>query len=223
MTSIREGTGIEERRGFGILTVGGPITEAALGIAVIVLAILGLVNVASGALASIATIVVGVALLLQGVNFAAEYARAMAGPTAGTLEAGEVGGGVTVEFLAGGVGIVLGILSLFGANTYYLLPAALIVFGGALLLAGGVTAQMSTRKLAASQAEATIQSLAHQASAAAAGAQVLIGLAVGILGILALMPMATAVLVLAGLLAVGAALLLSSTATGGAMISVFQG
>ena len=43
-----------------------------------------------------------------------------------------------VDCLAGGTGIVLGILALIGISTTYLLEAALIVFGGALLLSGAM-------------------------------------------------------------------------------------
>lgn len=183
-----------------------PMSETVAAIAVIVLTILGLVDVIPGIMMSIATIVVGAAILLQGANTATEYAHALSD---GAESTAGMGGGVTLEFLAGGAGIVLGILSLF-THAMALAPAALIVFGGVLLLAGSVGAGLSGRQAAAAlQGDAALQLMARQASAAAAGGEALVGIAAIILGILALIPIHGEILTLVGLLAVGGGLFMT--------------
>ncbi len=52
----------------------------------------------------------------------------------------ELGGDVMVDCLCGLTGIILGILALVGIATAALLPAALIVYGGALLVGGAASA-----------------------------------------------------------------------------------
>lgn len=178
----------------------GSLSEAAAAVAVIVLAILGLVGVIPDILVGVITIVVGCGILLLGAQTAAaEFAHA--GPAAGAS------GGITLDFLAGGTGIVLGILGLF-SHLAELAPAALIVFGCTLLLVGGTMARR--RLFSAVPAE----TLAEEIGAAAGGAQLLIGVAAIVLGILALVPIHALVLTLVGLLTVGAGLLVTSLGQG---------
>ena len=69
------------QEGKGLLSEAEPLgllTESAAGIAVIVLAVIALAGTASGALASIVTIVVGVGLMVQAFNSAAENSKVMA-------------------------------------------------------------------------------------------------------------------------------------------------
>jgi len=205
-----------ERREFvhEIATVT-PFSEAAAALAVIVLAILGLVDVVPAAMLGIATIVVGAALLLQGTKMAAEYSELLA--EAGSADSlPTVGGGITLEFLAGGVGIVLGILSLF-SHTAALAPAALIVFGGTLLLGGGVAARIGV-PAEATAATGAVATIVRQSVAVAAGAQALIGIAAIVLGILSFAATPGDVLNLVGLLAVGAGLLMMGATSAGAAV-----
>src|ERR1700759_1244381 len=71
----------------------GLLTEGAAGIAVIVLSIIALAGTATGALASIATIVVGVGLMVQAFNSAGEVSKATA---ANTVAMPDLGGDVMV-------------------------------------------------------------------------------------------------------------------------------
>lgn len=185
-------------------TAVAPLTEGAAGIAVIVLTIIGLAAVASASMASIATIVIGAGLLVEAANTAMEYGRV----GSGVGEIAEPGADMTVEFLAGGAGIVLGILALIGINAVHLVPAALIVFGAALLLAGASPTQIGT----VTMGEGMARSVSWRTELAPArGVQMLIGIAAVILGILSLVVMPdNAVLALVGLLAVGAGLLATS-------------
>ncbi|HTW51941.1 MAG TPA: hypothetical protein VME45_08620 [Stellaceae bacterium] len=191
----------------------GLLTEGAAGIAAIVLSIIALAGVSSSALASIAAIVIGVGLMVQGFNTAAENLRLP--PVGGVAE---FGGEVMVDFLGGGAGIVLGVLGLIGLSPAYLLAAALIVFGGALLLSGALS--LRTRVAAMGP---TGQMIAMSGSAATGGVELLMGTAAVVLGILALVaggPHA-AILLLVGYIVVGAAMLIVSATFGAALMRVF--
>jgi hypothetical protein len=203
----------------------GLLTEGAAGIAVIVLAIIGLAKIQPDILAAIATIVIGVGLLVQGFNTAAEYSRVVtqsptAGQAAASVQRMDIGGDVMVSFAAGITGIVLGILGLLGIHTQYLIAAAVIVFGAAMLLVGALSLGRSP---AAFASQTATQTLAHPAgSAGASGIEIIVGVAAIILGILAIMMTATAgVLTLVALLALGAAMLVVSASFSEAVMRLF--
>ena len=177
----------------------GLLTEGAAGIAAIVLSVVALAGISVESLASIATIVIGLGLMVQAFNSAAEHARAMTAAAEAGPRGVELGGDVMVGGLCGVAGIVLGILALVGINAAHLAPAALIVFGGSLLLSGAA-------------------SMGDRAAAAAGGMEVLIGVAAIVLGILSLILATSWVLVLVGFIAVGAAMLLVSASFSGAMM-----
>lgn len=197
----------------------GLLTEGAAGIAAIVLAILALAGVSTGVLASITVIVIGVGLLVQGFNTGSEQARAA--PLANHVA--EFGAEVMSSFIAGVAGVVLGILALIGIHAPELVPAALIVFGGALLLAGATSGPTASNSLmvSATQQAGEVVSVPYNASPASRGLQILIGLAAIVLGILSLIFMTSWVLVLVGMLAVGTALLMISATFSGAVIRLF--
>ena len=194
----------------------GLLTEGAAGIAVIVLSIIALAGTATGALASIVTIVIGVGLMVQAFNSAAEVSKATA---ANTVAMPDLGGDVMVDLLCGITGIVLGILALVGINPQYLVPSALIVFGGALLLGGAISMRPRSAHRAAAGGET--QLVSYQSSAAAGGMEVLVGIAAIVLGILSLIFAGSGVLVLVGFLAVGAALLMVSATFSGTVMRLF--
>lgn len=195
----------------------GPLTEGAAGIAVIVLTILALAAVSPGILTAIAVIVVGVGLFVQATNAGIEYSHAGSVSQSGA-EVGQLGGDISVQVLAGIVGVVLGVLALIGAATAMsLLPAALIVFGGALILAG----MSATRIGRVSQTEAGTSIAWSSDLAPSRGLQVLIGVAAVVLGILAYVLPSGGVLLVIGLLAVGTALLATSANFTRSFMSMF--
>jgi hypothetical protein len=65
----------------------GSVIEAATGVAVIVLAIIGLERADTGFMTSITGIVLGAALLAEGGAIAAEYSKLLAMVTGGTVGA----------------------------------------------------------------------------------------------------------------------------------------
>jgi hypothetical protein len=217
MAVYGEGRGIAaEAEPFGLLT------EGAAGIAAIVLAIIALAGISAGALASIITIVVAVGLMVQAFNAAAEVSREL--NTSGTAVAlagrgSELGGEVMIDIAAGLTGVVLGVLGLVGVNAPHLIPAALIVFGGALLLSGATA--MQGRVLTTTTVSGAPMQVSHQGSAAMSGLEILIGFAAVILGILSLVFESSWVLVLVGFIAVGAAMLMVSATFSGAVVRLF--
>ncbi|HTV90877.1 MAG TPA: hypothetical protein VME41_17830 [Stellaceae bacterium] len=190
-------------------TTVGPMTEGAAGIAVIVLTILGLSAISPAVLTSVATIIVGAALLVEAANTGLEYSkvnRRMA--ETGAAQTAELGADVTVELAAGFTGIVLGVLALLAAGSImHLLPAALIVFGGAMLIAGLSATSVGgmTQSVAGGQVVVMEADLAP-----ARGLQILVGVAAIVLGILAFVVPAGGTLLMVGLLVVGGGLLATS-------------
>lgn len=193
----------------------GLITEGAAGIAVIVLAIIALSGTIPATMASIVTIIVGVGLMVQAFNSAAEQSKAMVPGAA--MAGSEMGGEVMIDLAGGVAGVVLGILALVGVNAPHLVPAALIVFGGVMLLSGAISAapRSYTEPAAAGQV------VSYQGSAPTAGLEILIGFAAVILGILSLIFMTSWVLTLVGFLAVGAGLLIVSATFSRAVVRLF--
>jgi hypothetical protein len=197
----------------------GLLTEGAAGVAVIVLAIIALAGVSPEALASIAAIVIGVGLMVQAFNGAAEHWNMMTANATAGAHGAAFGGDVMVDCMCGLTGIVLGILALVGMSAAHLLPPALIVFGGALLVGGA--ASMRAKTLPATLAGSETMAVTYQGSPAASGMEILIGLAAIVLGIVSLLMAGTWVLVLVGFIAVGAALLLASATFNGAVMRLF--
>jgi hypothetical protein len=213
--------GSEREKSIKILA-GGSVTEALCGAATVVLAILGLAGLIPGPLASIATITFGVALLAQGGAIAARYSRLVHSVQPYEWDTRtELGGGMGAEFLAGGAGVVLGILGLLGLATSVLIPIAVIVFGAALLLGSGASADISTITLPGETHE-RVAHVARQASAAASGGQVLIGIGAIVLGIIALIGVDTALVSLVALLVLGASVLFTGAALSTRMATVLK-
>jgi len=193
-----------------------PILEALLGLATAVLAIIGLARVAPDDMASIATILIGLSLLFEGGS-AAAGSREFAQSAART----DFASAVTVEFLGGFTGIILGILALVGVETASLLAASLLIFGATFLL-GGVTKQFAPPAAAGSAEEATAP-MWKETTFAAGSSQTLIGLASLILGIIGLVVTNSLVVVLCGLLLLGVSILLTGTAIGSRLMNSLRG
>lgn len=209
-----------ERRVLEVET-GGSLVEAVGGLAVVVLSILGLTGIGPSFMASVSGIIFGIALLAQGAAIASEFSQLFAKVTGGTVGAFELGGGMTIEVMAGAAAVVLGILALVGQVPGILLPALIISAGGSLILTTGTLQRLSDLKMEAASAPEIAQRVARATVSGAAAAQFLAGLAAVVLGILALVSMQTAapvtaaapgssmILTLVGLLVLGAAITMS--------------
>lgn len=219
-TGMHEIHGERSDRGVMTMEAGGSLSESLAGIAAIVLAIIGLTGVLSTLLASIITIIIGGALMIQGGSIAAMYTQFLS--RAKSLDVQELGGGLSAEFVGGVAGIVLGILALIGVAPMVLVSVSIIVFGAVMIIGAGVLYGLGRLRIAVSGEFDTAQLVAREVVKAAAGTQVLVGLAVVVLGILSVIGLHSLILSLVAFLAIGGALFLSGTAIGGRMWSTFR-
>ncbi|HEX5385751.1 MAG TPA: hypothetical protein VFW66_03510 [Gemmatimonadales bacterium] len=185
---------------------GGSTTEGICGAGAVILAILALLGVLPLTLVSIATIAVGVAMVVGGGAVLAKYNRLVA---LRPSEQHEISGGLGLEVLGGIAGIVLGILALLGIGNLMLLSIAAIVLGAALLLSSGSLAQLDNALRVRSLEPGS--SATHGAVVTASGAEVLVGLGAIVLGILGLAGINPFLLATIAMLALGAATLFSGT------------
>lgn len=187
--------------------VRGSMAEGVAGVGAIVITILGLSKVFPEILLAVATIAIGSALMFEGGALAARFSSLMHG-AAESEDIGRLGIGVTSEMLAGVIGMVAGVLALLGIYPLVLIPAAVIVFGGTLLVASSVSSRLNTLWLEATEERQMIRDVASSAISAGAGVQVLIGIGAITLGILSLTGINPMIL---SLVALGFADLLSGT------------
>jgi hypothetical protein len=199
----------------------GSMAESLAGMGAIALAIIGLSNVYPALLASIAILAIGVALAFEGGSVSARYsALAKEGTT--TKDMAARWGGVTALFLAGAIGIALGILSLVGLVPMVLIPVAGIVFGSALMMDSGANERLSVLEARHSEDFNASEDAIRKTARFSAGTQVLVGIGSVTLGILALVGIAPMVLSLITMLSIGAASLLTGALIGGRLTALFS-
>jgi len=191
------------------VSASGGATESMGGVAVVVLAILSLVDVVPRVLLPIAGIVFGVAFMVEGAAVAARQ------NALGEEGAGFSASSITIELFAGLAALVLGILALIGIAIPVLMAALVITGGGALI--------MSTGAVTASTETATRGVVVTTAVSSAAGSHLIAGIAGVVLGILALThPTLSGVLSSVALIVLGAALTFSGSAVSTMMLRLFQ-
>lgn len=200
----------------------GGFADALGGIATIVLAIIGLSGVKPDVLASIATIVFSVALLIQGGALLSEFAQIEATPD---TNVGTGGGGMSALFLVAVAGIVLGVLALLDVYPSVLTAVAVIAFGAALLISSSAVWHLLTSRSVATRFQSRspmARFIASEVAAGSAGVQAIAGLAVIVLGILALRGIYTGELTLIALLVAGASSLLTGSTLSGTMVGLMR-
>lgn len=220
----------------GILS-SGSMALAIGGAAAIVLTIIGLSSLStawSTWMVTFSTVIVGVALVLEGAAIAGRQMQLLS-RTGGTIEQTEMAGGLTAEFLSGCAGLTLGIIALFGVYPVVLTACALIVFGSALVFGSrsGLGETVDTYRSGPPRSDVGRMDLPRTdvptAGSTASverpveqqlgllfspvyGAHVMVGLACMALGIVALSGVRPLVLVLTGMLTIGFVLFLGGTA-----------
>jgi len=203
----------------------GGLIDAIGGVAAVVLAIIGLAGTNPSMLLAITTIVFAAALLIQSGTILSELTHMIfpAGAEAPTEEFSA--GGLSIVFLVGSAGLVLGVLALIGIYTDELSSIAVIAFGAALVF--GSNAVWSVHRMKQQSAYRTGSAapltgpeiLATEMAAGSAAVQCIGGVAAVVLGILAITGTKSVPLSLIGLLVMGATLLL----TGSTLSGVVQG
>lgn len=214
----------------------GGLADAIGGIATIVLAIIALTGEHPEVILSVAVIVFGASLLVQGGTMLSEYAGVIFPAGSATASSEQYGvGSLSTLFLVGVAGIVLGILALLGLQTAILTAAAVIAFGAALLLSSNSVRnlymlQSSASRSAAARAgseltgtpRAGTELLAGEMASGSAGIQMLAGLAAIVLGILSVVGINQNVLMLAALIVLGATVILTGSALSGLVIGFMR-
>jgi hypothetical protein len=219
MASAHAETLQQETRTSLELVAGGSMAETIGGAAACVLAIVGLSGILPGYLAAIATVAAGAALFFEGAAIVTRYTELLEETDADRLSATALGSGMSAESLGGLAAIALGVLALVGVTSMTLMSVAVIVLGGALLLGSAATSRLNALRIARAHRDETAWLVAREALAAATGAQVLIGIAAVVLGVLAVIGIAPLILILVGLLASGFSILVSGTAVGSKMLA----
>lgn len=202
-------------------TYGG-FLDALGGIATIVLAIIGLSGVRPEGLLSIATVVFGAALLIQGGAMLSEFAQLEMTPEANISSSG---GGLSTLFLVGVAGIVLGVLALLGVRETILTPVAAIAFGAALVISSSSVWHLLTSQSVAMRFRTrspVVRIVASEVAAGSAGVQAIAGLTVIVLSILAVAGIYTVPLTLIGLMVAGTSILLTGSTLSGTMVGFMR-
>jgi hypothetical protein len=199
----------------------GGFVDALGGIATIVLAVIGLSGVRSLDLLSIATIVFGAALLIQGGAMLTEYAQIQATPEASPASAG---GGLGALFGVGVAGIILGVLALLGVHSDILDSVAILAFGGALVVSSSAVWQLLTSRSVSTrfQTGSMLRVVASEVATGSATLQAMAGLAIIILGILAVSGVMTGYLALIALLVAGASIVMTGSTLSGTMLGFMR-
>lgn len=203
-----------ERRVSMEVVSSGSMIEATGGFAAIVLSIISLTNVVPMYLVPIATIVIGVVLLFEGGAVASRYWKLPSEIAAGRWASMELAGGMIAEFFAGLAGIVLGILALLGFVPVILTTISVLAFGSALVLGSGLTSRLNHLEYGIEDEEPkrAFYRRFWLTNWAAASVQIVFGFAAIVLGILALLGIATLTLTTISLLILGFSVLLSGSA-----------
>jgi hypothetical protein len=204
--------GLGERRNF----VVGPMTQSVLGLVAVILGIVGLAIAAqNGAvseyLGAIAAIALGVSLVFVGATLVVSYARmAAAANPAGTAESPMVG--TTVDLFLGGAIVILGILALLKVDAGLLVAIQAILVGVGLMMSSAAAMRLSSIEIAASGNTPVARRIAEEIVFATSSVRIIAGIAVTILGIVAVTGIAPMTLALIAAIVAGSALVLNSSA-----------
>jgi ABC-type antimicrobial peptide transport system permease subunit len=195
------------------------------GIATMVLAVIGLAGIRPEVLVSIATVVFGAALLIQGGAMLSEFAQIEQIETTSDANVTRSGGGLSTLFLVGVAGIVLGVLALLGVHAPILTAISAIGFGAALVISSAAVWQLLTSRSVAMRFRGrspVMRIVAAEVASGSAGVQAMAGLAVLILGLLAVCGIYAQPLTLIALLVAGAAILLTGSTLSATMIGFMR-
>ncbi len=221
-----ERTGAMDNETTEKVVAGSSVAEVIAGAAGIVLPILGLVGVLPLTLASIAFIAIGAGMLLQGGALSAQSKSLLTSAGQGRTESAELVGGMSAEVLGGAAVVALGILALLRVAPQSLLAISAIVAGGGILMAAGTTARLGTARFGGTNLDATKRHVLQESVKAAAGAEILAGLAGIVLGILVLANVGSAstqiTLALVAALTIGGTLFLNGTTIGARMTALLE-
>ncbi len=219
-TDVEQGTviNIEKAHQSEKVLLGGSFAETVAGAGAIVLSILGLVGILPESLLAVSMVAMGAAFALESLSIGSRFNWVVRQAARNSFEVGELGVGMTTEFIGGAAGIGLGVLSLLGLVPEILLPIGAIIFGLTLLSSVGVQARLNDLEMECSPNHEIAGRVTREAVSTSSGIQILFGLGAVTLGILALVGIfAPITLTLVATLTVGGASLFSGAAVSARM------
>jgi hypothetical protein len=194
--------------------------EGLAGLCAVALSIIGLASVVPNALLSIATIILGGALLFEAGAVSARYTPFT---TQSTTASNLVAWGRWGQCFDGVVGIALGILALLGVAPLILIPVAAIVYGCNHVMDNVINARLNALETRKFGLEGDREETLREEAAGFGGVQVLAGIGAVVLGILALTGIYPLGLSLVAMLGIGSAFLLNGSVVSVKMFSAFHG
>jgi hypothetical protein len=220
------------RRTRAVASGAGGLAESVAAVGVVVLSILALAGVLPITFLAISCIAAGAALVFEGAAVTSRVSTLLAARL--PMSTAELEGGFAAEVLAGVAGIVLGILALVGVGPLVLPIVAAIIFGAGMLLGSGMRSRLNMLRtesrgvtyegapFAAPTVSPASATTLESVVFVSAGGEMLVGLGVLALGILALLGVDSLVLALIAYLALGGSLLLSGTAVGARLLGALR-
>jgi MFS family permease len=214
---------VQEEETSAEVVAGGSAAETICGIAGIVLAIVALADVYPYQVGAVGAIVLGCGLLLESFAVGTRFSKLLDEMVGSHFSLAELGGGATAGFLAGATGLVLGILTLIGIAWWVLPAVTAIVFGAGLLLGAGAISSLNNVIVERRYRNHEMaRRVAGGMVSGATGAQILIGVAAIILGIVALTSLYSLTLSMVAFLIVGVAQTVSGLSLGTKMIQMVR-
>jgi hypothetical protein len=205
--------------------LGGSLIESIASGATIVLALIGLSGT-SQIMLPIAAVTAGVAFLFEGGAITQRVTRLLAEASKNRMDRSKIDIGLTAEYLGGAAGLVLGVLSLLIVSPLIrmiLLPVAVLVYGGTLMLSSGMALRLSALEIEGIVESDRFKKIANEITGSAAAVEFLLGLSSFILGIIALTGPYTMTLSLVGVLIIGVSGFVTGAAVTTRMVSFFRG
>jgi len=200
--------------------IGGSIAEAIAAAAATVLAIIGLAGKMPESLMAVATIGLGLALLFKGAALSARFNSLVRDIGENGKAADEIGATASAESVGGLIGIVLGMLAILAIVPNLLVSAAVIIYGGVVIIGAATNSRLDHAQVADGSDNADVRKIAHEAVTSSNALLVLVGLAAIVLGIRSLsVGLPIQELPLTALLALSVGILLSGTSICGRMLS----
>jgi hypothetical protein len=194
------------------IVAGGLSASALVGCGTLALGVLGLLGVLPAIFLYLSVIAAGVAMVLEAGAFAYRFREVVRALSRTRGEEISVEGGISAEALSGVAAVVLGVLALIGVYSIVLASTAMVVIGAGLALDVIPKARMTSFMQFNGQRDHILGM--DGAVFAGAGGQLLLGLGVLVLGVLALAGVIPLRLDLIAAITAGCAILLGSGAIG---------
>ena len=215
-------TGVQETPGERLATGGRTMSQGMFGGIALVLGIVGLAIAGTHHgtemyLSAVAQISLGVALIVFGMALAMAYIRLAAEATGASAPGGTVTGTTADTFLGVAV-VILGVLALLNVASAILVPVAVIVVGVGMILNSAAAVRAATLETELTGERTAARRVSEELVFATSSIRAVAGIAVSILGIIALSGADAMVLTLAAAIIAGAAMLLASTSLSGRFV-----